>query len=90
VRRYDAAGRRTKRTLPDNRQQLTGYDTLGRVATTQFVKPGASCTTNGGDCVTLTSTYGDGGRRTSLAPCNTFDATERLYYCERTRESSPL
>lgn len=59
---YDALGRRTTRTLPDNRTEVTGYDDAGRALTTRWTSANG---VNDGTML-LTSTYDTASRRTKL------------------------
>ncbi len=62
--RYDGAGRRTERVLPNGRVQEVEYDALGRAWETRWKSSAGMCGEAGVGCVTIRSTWDQVGRRT--------------------------
>ncbi len=63
---YDAQGRRTKRCLPDFRQEVSAYLSSGQLNTLTVTSAGTNCSAPGTKQIVQTSTWDDAGRRTQL------------------------
>ncbi len=65
--RYDGAGRRVLRRLPNGREQRLAYDALGRLVETTWASGGGVCGEEGTGCVRISGSWDQAGRRTARA-----------------------